>query len=130
MRRFTLPLIIAAAVAIVPAAAAAQAPVPAPVTAVPPPQPIVIKLGDTPTVQLSDGGGGLPFLGSTVPYNAGALVPALTNFHDSGLYDQELAQIGTLADAWVRHRAGGGDGGRSARASKAAKASAKRAKPG
>jgi predicted secreted acid phosphatase len=98
MRRFTLLLTAAAMlVALVPAAARAQAG-----TAIPPPQPIVIKVDHTPTVQLSDGGGGLPYLGASAPYNAGALVQALTQFHDSGVYDRELAQIGDLADRWVR----------------------------
>jgi predicted secreted acid phosphatase len=98
MRRFTLLLTAAALLAaLIPAGARAQAG-----TAIPAPQPIVIKVDHTPTVQLSDGGGGLPYLGATAPYNAGALVEALTQFHDSGLYDRELAQIGDLADRWVR----------------------------
>jgi hypothetical protein len=101
MRRFTLLISTAAVLAaIVPAGARAQAQV----TTVPPPQPIVIKLDGVPTVQLSDGGGGLPYLGATAPYNAGALVPALTAFHDSGTYDREITQIDSLADAWVRRR--------------------------
>jgi HAD superfamily, subfamily IIIB (Acid phosphatase) len=109
MRRFTLLISTAAMLAaVLPAAARAQAQP----TAVPPPQPIVIKLDGVPTVQLSDGGGGLPYLGSTVPYNAGALVPALTAFHDSGTYDREITQIDDLADAWVR-RQGSRDGARS-----------------
>jgi hypothetical protein len=105
MRRFTL-LITAAAMlaALLPAGARAQAPGP---TAVPPPQPIVIKLDGVPTVELSDGGGGLPYLGATAPYNAGALVAALTAFHDNGTYDREITQIDSLADAWVRRQGSG-----------------------
>jgi predicted secreted acid phosphatase len=103
-RRFTLLITIAAMLAaILPAGARAQAQA----TAVPPPQPIVIKLDGGPTVQLSDGGGGLPYLGATAPYNAGALVPALTAFHDSGTYDHEITQIDSLADAWVRRQGSG-----------------------
>ena len=106
--------------ALLPAGAGAQAPAP-PATAIPAPEPIVIKLNHTPTVQLSDGGGGLPYLGSSAPYNAGALVQALTAFHDTGVYDSELAQIGKLADDWVTGKGRHGQG-RSAKA-RAAKAS-------
>jgi hypothetical protein len=88
----------------------------------PGPQPIVIKLNHTPTVQLSDGGGGLPYLGASAPYNAGALVQALTAFHDSGVYDDELAQIGKLADEWVTGKGRRGEGrGAKARAAKASR---------
>src|SRR4051812_47496284 len=120
MRRFMLLIPTAAMLAaIVPAGARAQAQA----TTVPPPQPILIKLDGVPTVQLSDGGGGLPYLGATAPYNAGPLVPALTAFHDSGTNDREIAQIDALADAWVRGR-----GARLARASRAARALARSAR--
>jgi HAD superfamily, subfamily IIIB (Acid phosphatase) len=68
---------------------------------VPAPQPILIKLGNTPLVQLSDGGGGLPYLGSTTSYNAGDLKAALTNYHDSGVYDTGLAAIDGAATKWI-----------------------------
>jgi phosphoglycolate phosphatase-like HAD superfamily hydrolase len=68
---------------------------------VPAPQPILIKLGDTPLVQLSDGGGGLPYLGSTTSYNAGDLKAALINYHDSGVYDSGLAAIDGAAVKWI-----------------------------
>ncbi len=120
MRRFTLLLTAAALLAVlVPAAARAQDPP----TTIPAPQPIVIKLGNTPTVQLSDGGGGLPYLGAAAPYNAGALVAALTAFHDTGVYDHEITQIDSLADAWVKGQGRRGSGARTARnAARAAKA--------
>jgi hypothetical protein len=80
---------------------AAAAPVAGATDTVPAPQPIVTKLGDTPLVQLSDGGGGLPYLGSSTSYNAGALVQVLTQYHDSGVYDAELALIDGVAAQWL-----------------------------
>jgi phosphoglycolate phosphatase-like HAD superfamily hydrolase len=123
MRRFTLLLTAAAMLAaLLPAGARAQDQA----TAIPPPQPIVIKLGNTPTVQLSDGGGGLPYLGATAPYNAGALVAALTAFHDTGVYDREITQIDDLADAWVKGQGRRGGNARTAhKSARAAKASPK-----
>jgi acid phosphatase len=116
MRRRTLLLTAAAMLAaLVPAGARAQDPA----TRVPAPQPIVITLGTTPTVQLFNGGSGLPYLGATAPYNAGALVPALTAFHDSGVYDREIAQIDAIADRWVRGR--GRSSGTAARAARVAR---------
>ncbi|HEY7620043.1 MAG TPA: HAD family acid phosphatase [Solirubrobacteraceae bacterium] len=105
MHRFSLSLIVAAALAVaVPSLAAAQPPPPD--TTIPAPSPIVIKLGHTPVVELYDGGGGLPYLGSATSYNAGDWEPALRQFHDSGVYDTELAQIDDLADTYVAHRFG------------------------
>jgi predicted secreted acid phosphatase len=68
---------------------------------VPAPQPILIKLGSTPLVQLSDGGGGLPYLGSATSYNAGALTQVLTQYHDSGVYDSGIAAIDAVAVKWL-----------------------------
>src|SRR6185295_12240388 len=62
---------------------------------------VVIRLGHTPVVELFDGGGGLPYLGSATSYNAGDWEPALRNFHDSGVYDTELTQIDKLAEKAV-----------------------------
>jgi putative acid phosphatase of HAD superfamily subfamily IIIB len=117
MRRFTLLLTAAGLLAalLAPAGASARLQQDA-ATAIPPPEPIVIKLGHTPTVQLSDGGGGLPYLGSTTPYNAGDLVAALTAFHDLGVYDREITQIDDLADAWVKGDRRRGGHGHAARA--------------
>ena len=61
----------------------------------------LIHLGRTPVVELYDGGGGLPYLGSATSYNAGDWEPALRTFHDSGVYDTELAQIDKLAEKAV-----------------------------
>jgi predicted secreted acid phosphatase len=122
MRRFTLFTIAAAvAVALIPAGAGAQEPA----TAVPPPQPILIKLGHTPLVELSDGGGGLPFLNATAPYDAGDWQPALRKFHDSGTYDAEIEQIDDLAMSWVRRESRGSSRAQSRKAAKARKAKAR-----
>jgi HAD superfamily, subfamily IIIB (Acid phosphatase) len=103
MNRFLRPLIVAAALAVaIPAVAAAQTPPPD--TAIPAPSPILIHLGRTPVVELFDGGGGLPYLGSPTSYNAGDWENTLRAFHDSGVYDNEIAQIDNIADATVLRR--------------------------
>jgi hypothetical protein len=97
MRRLLLSLVAAFAVA-APAASAAP---PAPDPYAPPPEPILTLQGGTPTVQLDDGAGGLPYLGSQKSYNAGDWEPVLRAFHDNGTYDTELNQIDNLADQYV-----------------------------
>jgi hypothetical protein len=92
-------------VAVAPVASAQDDP-----TKIPAPIPVLTKIGATPMIELNDGGGGLPYLGSPTSYNAGDLKAALTNFHDSGVYDTELAQIDAIAakyvtHGWVQHRA-------------------------
>ena len=67
MRKFMLILISAIALAIAPTAASAQSTG----QQIPVPGPILTKLGHTPMVELWDGGGGLPYLGSSTSYNAG-----------------------------------------------------------
>jgi hypothetical protein len=100
MHRFSLSLIAAAVLAVaIPGLAAAQPPPPD--TAIPVPSPILIHLGRTPVFELYDGGGGLPYLGSATSYNAGDWENTLRTFHDSGVYDNELAAIDKLADAAV-----------------------------
>jgi hypothetical protein len=93
MRKLSMYLFLAAALlaAVIPSLAGAQTPPPD--TTIPAPSPVLIHLGKTPVVELFDGGGGLPYLGSPTSYNAGDWEPALRNFHDSGVYDTELAQI-------------------------------------
>jgi acid phosphatase len=95
-RLLALILAVGGLAAVAPVAGAADAP-----DTVPAPQAIVTKLGSTPLVQLSDGGGGLPYLGSTTSYNAGSLVQVLTQYHDSGVYDNELALIDGVAAQWI-----------------------------
>jgi acid phosphatase len=68
---------------------------------VPEPGPIVTKIGSTPMVELSDGGGGLPYLGATTSYNAGDLTAVLTQYHDSGVYERQLAKVDAVAVQWL-----------------------------
>lgn len=99
MRHFSLSLLVAAALAVaVPGAALGQDPG---ATTIPPPHPILTDIGHTPMIELNDGGGGLPYLGSATSYNAGDWENALRTFHDSGVYDRELAQIDAIAQKWV-----------------------------
>ena len=79
-------------------------------TNIPAPTVVLTKIGPTPMIELNDGGGGLPYLGSATSYNAGDLKAALTNFHDSGVYDTELAQVDGIAtkylnNDWRQHHA-------------------------
>jgi predicted secreted acid phosphatase len=69
---------------------------------IPPPHPILTHIDKTPLIELSDGGGGLPYLGSATSYNAGDWENALRTFHDSGVYDTEIGQIDSIAQAWVQ----------------------------
>ncbi|HEY6760881.1 MAG TPA: HAD family acid phosphatase [Baekduia sp.] len=85
----------ALAVTVAPVASAQDA------TSIPAPTPVLTKIGSTPMIELNDGGGGLPYLGTTTSYNAGDLKAALTSFHDSGVYDTEIAQIDGLAAKYV-----------------------------
>jgi hypothetical protein len=109
MRKLSMYLLVVAAllVAAIPSVAAAQTPPPD--TTIPAPSPVVIHLGKTPVFELFDGGGGLPYLGSATPYNAGDWEPALRTFHDSGVYDAELAQIDKIAKAAVLRSVHKGD---------------------
>ena len=109
MRKLSMYLFIVAAllVAAIPSVAGAQTPPPD--TTIPAPAPVVIHLGKTPVFELYDGGGGLPYLGSATSYNAGDWEPALRNFHDSGVYDTELAQIDKIAKAAVLRSVHKGD---------------------
>jgi hypothetical protein len=101
MRKLSMYLFIVAAllVAAIPSVAGAQTPPPD--TAIPAPSPVLIHLGKTPVVELFDGGGGLPYLGSPTSYNAGDWEPALRNFHDSGVYATELTEIDKIAEKAV-----------------------------
>ena len=109
MRKLSIYLFIVAAllVAAIPSVAGAQTPPPD--TAIPAPSPVLIHLGRTPVVELFDGGGGLPYLGSPTSYNAGDWEPALRNFHDSGVYDTELTEVDKLAEKAVLRSVHKGD---------------------
>src|SRR4051812_8049122 len=88
--RFSLPIVAAAAVLTTAAAPALAQTAPAP-------KPIVTTIDKTPLVELYDGGGGLPYLGSTTSYNAGDWEGALRTYHDSGVYLDQVAQIDRIA---------------------------------
>src|SRR4051812_29065070 len=88
MRRTTLSIVAAAVLA---AAAPASAQI------APPPKPIVTTIDRVPMVELYDGGGGLPYLGSTASYNAGDWEGALRLYHDQGVYFNQVAQIDAIA---------------------------------
>jgi hypothetical protein len=84
---------------------------PPPDTTVPAPTPVLIwlsplKADPTPVVELYDGGGGLPNLGSSTAYNAGDWESLLRSSHDAGVYDKGIAEIDYLADAYLAHQAG------------------------
>ena len=99
MRQLSLSLAATAALAVgAPAAALGDDPG---TGKIPPPHPILTQIDKTPMVELSDGGGGLPYLGSATAYNAGDWENALRTFHDSGVYDTELGQIDSIAKGWV-----------------------------
>jgi predicted secreted acid phosphatase len=98
MRRFTLSVVAAACLVAAAPAAAQNAPAP---------KPIVSTIDRVPLVELYDGGGGLPYLGSATSYNAGDWEGALRTYHDSGVYYNQVAQIDALAqraiDRGFRH---------------------------
>jgi hypothetical protein len=102
MRRFTLTFLTAAVFALAPAAASAQDSA----DQIPVPEPILTKLGHTPMVELWDGGGGLPYLGSSTSYNAGDWENALRTYHDSGVYEQQIAKVDDVAERWLARARG------------------------
>src|ERR1700745_1409151 len=72
----------------------------------PPPKLIVTKLDHVPMVELYDGGGGLPYLGSSTAYNAGDWENALrayanTNGTDSSIYLNQIAQVDAVAQKTI-----------------------------
>jgi predicted secreted acid phosphatase len=80
----------------------------------PPPKLIVTKIDHVPMVELYDGGGGLPYLGSSTSYNAGDWENALRRYHDSGVYTNQIAQVDAVAEKTIdkvakaaKHRAKG-----------------------
>lgn len=96
-----LALVCAAAVLVLTAVAAPLASAQSDPNAIPAPTPILTKIGATPLIELSDGGGGLPYLGSTRSYNAGDLKAVLTAYHDTGVYDTEIGQIDAVATKYL-----------------------------
>src|ERR1700742_3492833 len=108
MRRL-IPLLAFAGTLVIAAPAAAQL--------APPPKLIATKIDHVPLVELYDGGGGLPYLGSSTSYNAGDWENALRTYHDSGVYNNQIAQVDAVAQKTID---------RLARRAKAAKAKAAR----
>jgi HAD superfamily, subfamily IIIB (Acid phosphatase) len=103
MHRLKLVLITVIALAITPTAASAQATG----QKIPVPAPILTKLGHTPMVELWDGGGGLPYLGSDSSYNAGDWEKTLRAYAapaaggGPSVYEQQLAKVDKVAEVWI-----------------------------
>jgi acid phosphatase len=96
MRRFIITVAVAVTAAIAPSLAQAQD-----TTAIPEPEVIQTRIGTTPMFELNDGGGGLPYLGVSHPYNAGDWEGSLREYHDSGVYDRAVAKVDELADRQI-----------------------------
>src|SRR4051812_29576951 len=83
----------------------------------PPPKLIVTTIDRVPMVELYDGGGGLPYLGSSTSYNAGDWENALRAYAKNGdpdsVYINQIAQVDTVAQKTIDRLA------RKARAAKA-----------
>jgi hypothetical protein len=74
---------------------------------IPEPGPILTKIGHTPMVELWDGGGGLPYLGSSTSYNAGDWENTLRAYVTSKVYVKQIAKVDAVAERWTS-RAGRG----------------------
>jgi predicted secreted acid phosphatase len=94
MRRFVALLSFAAALVFASPAAAQLAP---------PPKIILTSIDHVPMVELYDGGGGLPYLGSSTSYNAGDWENTLRAYHDGPdhTYDHQIAQVDAVAQSYV-----------------------------
>src|SRR3954449_2711909 len=92
MRRFLALLSFAAALVFASPAAAQLAP---------PPKVIVTSIDHVPMVELYDGGGGLPYLGSSTSYNAGDWENTLRTYHDKGVYDHQVQQVDAVAESYI-----------------------------
>ncbi|MEA2311406.1 MAG: hypothetical protein QOE28_1374 [Solirubrobacteraceae bacterium] len=96
MHRLTLIVLAAVVLAAAPAGAFAQSG-----QTIPVPGPILTKIGSTPMVETWDGGGGLPYLGSSNSYNAGDWESNLRTYHDTGVYNQQIAKVDAVAVKWL-----------------------------
>jgi predicted secreted acid phosphatase len=67
----------------------------------PAPKLILTSIDHAPMVELYDGGGGLPYLGSSTSYNAGDWENTLRTYHDSGVYLNQVSQVDQVADRAV-----------------------------
>jgi hypothetical protein len=104
MRRFISLLAFAGALIFASPAAAQLAP---------PPKLILTSINHVPMVQLYDGGGGLPYLGSSTAYNAGDWENALRAYAtpkdaadpNSSVYMHQIAQVDAVADRQIKRTA-------------------------
>src|SRR3954447_7843517 len=92
MRRFIRLAAFAAALVFASPAAAQLAP---------PPKVIVTSIDHVPMVELYDGGGGLPYLGSSTSYNAGDWENTLRAYHKNGVYDHQIQQVDAVAQSYI-----------------------------
>src|SRR3954470_6931325 len=92
MRRFVALLSFAAALVFASPAAAQLAP---------PPKIILTSIDHVPMVELYDGGGGLPYLGSSTSYNAGDWENPPRAYHDTLTYDHQIAQVDAVAQGYI-----------------------------
>jgi acid phosphatase len=92
MRRISLSIV---AVAFLLAASPARAQL------APAPKVIVTTIDKVPMVELYDGGGGLPYLGSSSSYNAGDWENALRAYANSGTYNREVTRVDRVAQKAV-----------------------------
>jgi predicted secreted acid phosphatase len=85
----------------------------------PPPKLVLTRIDHVPMVELYDGGGGLPYLGSSTSYNAGDWEPALRTYADgpNSVYLNQVAEVDAVAQKTIDEFA---------RKAKAAKAKAAR----
>jgi len=67
----------------------------------PAPKLILTSIDHVPMVELYDGGGGLPYLGSSTSYNAGDWENTLRAYHDTGTYLNQVAQVDNVADRQI-----------------------------
>src|SRR4051794_19086357 len=71
----------------------------------PPPKLIVTRIDRVPMVELYDGGGGLPYLGSSTSYNAGDWENTLRAYADNGkddsVYMHQIAQVDAVAQKTI-----------------------------
>ena len=101
MRRFISLLAFAGALVFASPAAAQLAP---------PPKVILTSIDRVPMVELSDGGGGLPYLGSSTPYNAGDWENALrayatVNPQGHSVYLDQVARVDAVAKRQITRTA-------------------------
>jgi predicted secreted acid phosphatase len=104
-----LILLAAITLAIAPTAASAQSTG----QQIPVPGPILTRLGHTPMVELWDGGGGLPYLGSSSSYNAGDWEKTLRAYATAdpttgkpSVYEQQIGKVDAVAAKWLSHSGG------------------------